>query len=877
MSDFDEDVTNNNIIENDPVIQEAKQSLGNKAKQTINKLITNLLKVIGKGLLFLLKVLLPYILVVIVILIISIVSYYIIYEFTGTEKEYNKKYENELVYNKDNVAVATEDSMVFQNKIIKDFYCYFSGQSFWQIIGDDNSVLISSDDENAIKDYYKREDVFKLNSNFLFSLDNFLYMNEGDWKYPEQTIKPVYYDEDDLTLKQLTDKEGFVIVKSEEEDIKTGEKTGNEIFSVRDYGLASILKYNEEENWQRTLKIRGTYISEDRWDSETESVITVDIEEEFELIMDNYPEDINLIDKVVSFTGEIEYIYEYKEKKFNDLIPGQTSKENEPKTEFLYKIHKEPIYDTYQDELGITRTEIVDYDEYELYKYRSDDSAIIEDLPVVVNTIVKDRGDEYLQNYLYNFESYVPIDAINNFELIDRIDYDSYVFDYEAILTDDYGFNLGSGINKNPNKFNKAYQYFDIIEAEASYFGVDPYIMLAIMTQESGGNPYINKDGIMQICYGDRTVTSTNIYGESVTITITDSEKSDVEKSVRWATAYFKNLLDIMEGNPYKAIQAYNLGEGTLFSIKNNYPEAWNSEFGWLIYREWARRKQWSNSRSASYGCMAFPEGELMSGQIIGDSCYLENVLQWYVGDDMDKINLNIGNIVSNIWNRLRETANDIYKFFIKEREEDELVPKIDFINHAKYNKVSDILKTVYSLDNTALFSESSEDYGDLSFWDEGFMQAMANIGLSLQEILEIAPNPEGYLPPINMQQDNVTITSYFGLRIDPIDKVTQKFHTGVDVAAVQGTPIYAVASGEVVMAKSNGSGGNEVRIDHGNGVETRYKHLYQFAVKKGDYVYQGEPIGTVGTTGRSTGPHLHFEILKNNTNLDPLGIIVGE
>lgn len=94
--------------------------------------------------------------------------------------------------------------------------------------------------------------------------------------------------------------------------------------------------------------------------------------------------------------------------------------------------------------------------------------------------------------------------------------------------------------------------------------------------------------------------------------------------------------------------------------------------------------------------------------------------------------------------------------------------------------------------------------------------------------------------------------------------------HTGVDIAAPKGTPIYASEEGVVTLAGWSGSYGRCVLIDHENGVVTRYAHQSKIIVKVGQRVEQGQIIGYVGSTGRSTGPHLHFEIIENGRTVNP-------
>lgn len=114
-------------------------------------------------------------------------------------------------------------------------------------------------------------------------------------------------------------------------------------------------------------------------------------------------------------------------------------------------------------------------------------------------------------------------------------------------------------------------------------------------------------------------------------------------------------------------------------------------------------------------------------------------------------------------------------------------------------------------------------------------------------------------------------ISSYFGYRSDPIYKV-QKFHSGMDFAAPLGTEIFATGDGVVEKVESNYWGyGNLITIDHGYGYKTQYAHLSRFATQKGQKVKRGQLIGYVGSTGKSTGSHLHYEVLKNETPVDPI------
>ncbi len=114
-------------------------------------------------------------------------------------------------------------------------------------------------------------------------------------------------------------------------------------------------------------------------------------------------------------------------------------------------------------------------------------------------------------------------------------------------------------------------------------------------------------------------------------------------------------------------------------------------------------------------------------------------------------------------------------------------------------------------------------------------------------------------------------VASGFGYRIDPIYK-TPKLHTGIDFTAAMGTPIYATGDGVVSEANFDNSGyGNHVIIDHGYGYQTLYGHMVKIKARNGERIKRGQVIGWVGSSGKSTGPHCHYEVIKNGNKIDPV------
>ena len=151
----------------------------------------------------------------------------------------------------------------------------------------------------------------------------------------------------------------------------------------------------------------------------------------------------------------------------------------------------------------------------------------------------------------------------------------------------------------------------------------------------------------------------------------------------------------------------------------------------------------------------------------------------------------------------------------------------------------------------------------------------------SLDEIERLAANKAALIEAIPTIQpvknkDLTRIASGFGYRSDPFTKA-RKMHFGMDFTAKRGTPVYATGNGVVKRADSRSSGfGKHIRIDHGFGYVSLYAHLSKYNVRRGQKVKRGDIIGYVGNTGRSAGPHLHYEIIKDNKKINPLNFYYG-
>jgi murein DD-endopeptidase MepM/ murein hydrolase activator NlpD len=131
-------------------------------------------------------------------------------------------------------------------------------------------------------------------------------------------------------------------------------------------------------------------------------------------------------------------------------------------------------------------------------------------------------------------------------------------------------------------------------------------------------------------------------------------------------------------------------------------------------------------------------------------------------------------------------------------------------------------------------------------------------------------PEPTAISVPSMEPVDKVVFTSHFGVRSDPF-RGTAAMHAGVDIPGAIGTPIYATADGVISHAGRQGGYGNLVQINHGRGLETRYGHLSKILVADNTKVHRGQLIGLMGSTGRSTGSHLHYEVRMDGRAVNPV------
>src|SRR5690606_33072631 len=182
-----------------------------------------------------------------------------------------------------------------------------------------------------------------------------------------------------------------------------------------------------------------------------------------------------------------------------------------------------------------------------------------------------------------------------------------------------------------------------------------------------------------------------------------------------------------------------------------------------------------------------------------------------------------------------------------------------------------------------AIGGPDADDGKGISFQPPAFMDAVSKLAATLDRRQQQLDILGGLLQEKHLKRNTELagrpighgwLSSRFGYRTDPFSGKLH-MHKGMDFAGKMGAPVHATAAGVVVWAGERSGYGNMIQINHGNGLSTRYGHCETLLVKPGDIVKAGQEIALMGSTGRSTGPHVHYEVLKNGTQVNPLPYIL--
>ncbi|MBK8584839.1 MAG: M23 family metallopeptidase [Bacteroidetes bacterium] len=223
---------------------------------------------------------------------------------------------------------------------------------------------------------------------------------------------------------------------------------------------------------------------------------------------------------------------------------------------------------------------------------------------------------------------------------------------------------------------------------------------------------------------------------------------------------------------------------------------------------------------------------------------------------------------VSEVLKDIQERDNTIYRVIFEAEPIPVTIREAGYGGVDRYNKLRDYYNADLIVDVTKKVDQLSKQlYVQSKSYDEVW-QLVKNKANMLSSIPAIQPVSN---------KDMTRVASGYGWRIHPIYK-TEKLHTGMDFTAPVGTEIYATGNGTVVKVEKDGRGyGNNVIINHGYGYQTLYGHMSKFSVRPGQKVKRGDLIGSVGNTGTSTGPHLHYEVHKNGNPVNPVNFYYND
>ncbi|MDA0794422.1 MAG: M23 family metallopeptidase [Bacteroidetes bacterium] len=222
---------------------------------------------------------------------------------------------------------------------------------------------------------------------------------------------------------------------------------------------------------------------------------------------------------------------------------------------------------------------------------------------------------------------------------------------------------------------------------------------------------------------------------------------------------------------------------------------------------------------------------------------------------------------IEAVVSHLEDRDNNLYRVYFEASSIPEEQRKAGFGGVNRY-------KDLEGYDNSELIINTAKRLDILSkqtVVQSRSLDEIERLAANKAELIEAIPS----IQPIK-NEDLTRMASGYGYRIDPFTK-KRRFHYGMDFSAKKGTPIYATGNGIVQRADNRSSGyGRHIRIDHGFGYISLYGHLEKYNVRRGQKVKRGDIIGFVGNTGRSVGPHVHYEIFKDNKKINPLNFYYG-
>lgn len=540
-------------------------------------------------------------------------------------------------------------------------------------------------------------------------------------------------------------------------------------------------------------------------------------------------------------------------------------------------------------------------------------------------------GNKYFNDYFLNYVSYVPPTVMGRFDFkartgkdeeeIDKILEDAEINENSGVgqegasggTTNLGNFQMGSGASSQ--SYKNAMQYLPYFQKWGKTYGIDPFLLIAKASQESGGNheKYITSDrcsvagcGLMQIEMPGKVMTSATAFNfdtksmDTMQITGIDSVRT-VDDNIRAGAMIYASRVADYKYNVLLSIQAYNYGPGGAGAMLGLYSKETGKSKDQIIAdvgdTGWMKWRNEVHEHPGNYFSW--------SGGTYGDPQYVEHVLQYYkslegnsmpyvVKPDGTKVEadgkLQAG-FVANMtmsgegWfngftSWIRAKAEEIkanWKKLFPDRPDTYPPDRIRYENIIDENKTKDIINMMFVMEEKKYLSE----YDDMTDeeWKKRFVALFTNpMGAYWQPDQSINVMdyfPKGITSPVSISEPQ--ITKGFGMADNG---GSTEFHGGVDIVSPLGTEILAVSDGEVIKVDSIGSDsslGKNIEIRHSASVTTVYGNLNSVNVKNGDKVTKGQKIGTSGNSGRESGYVLHFELIKDGKQIDGSWVVTGQ
>lgn len=887
-----------------------KKATGKLSRKMMRKLARVAIQLMAKLLALLLPYILPILAVLLGIVLIFYVAYDIEYESRGKEKEY----QSEAVKH-DNKKETTEDgglkasSLSAGNKIIKSYYAYYTQQSYFKVL--DGKMYPATDKKvEEVKDKYNREKEFMLSPDFLWSLDE--YLNNDTHRFPEQFIQPVQHDKKTFELKPLTDKDDVLTAKSQKYDKKTLLPVkGETVRGVWDYGFAPLLQY---EKFKEERDKRGNLTEMQVWNKDKQKFEIKPVSNGKNMTegVSGYPKDVYMIEKVTTSIGTISntithnwentgesWTKEYTEKVTVDVRYLTTEKRHKRNMLGLKLYYEVSDDGKRKDEYTILKTDFPVMHDVEVEKWKKETRKAKRKAEGYVWSkepryegepdTSKIVGSKYMEDYMYHYVSYVPVNAMGEFDLENRTgkkieslegilaDVEaeqeaSSEYDTPAPGTSDSSIDTSiGGVEGGSDKFKKAMQYSTYFQKYGEMYGIDPLLLAAKAAQERGGVHATVADpggaiGIMQIQVNSHKNTNKKAFnyktGNTDIVYASPDKLTNLETNIQIGAMIMQNSITDMSYNPLLGLQAYNYGSGGMNKVVTAYASAKGitneaveknvKDNGWMPYRMKVHGKGYGDVEYIEHVLSHYPAGGAQKPYVLdkaGNKVFIDGEIK--MGSGVPSAGTPSGDSGFSFWDIMDALKNKWGELFpdapLELAEERRKFSNKQFGDRPFY-----IINMAFSMTEGKYFSEY--EYITPKMWKEKYKMLFSNPpsatgGASDTDVDQLAKYfPDGYVAVV-AKAEKIAVP-YNG--------------KGISVQAPAGSKVLALADGKVTDA-----GRDYVVVDHGTGATTRYSTLKEVKVKKGDAVKKGATVA-ISTT------NVFLEMSFDGSPTDPSWTVNG-